>query len=235
MLRGLRAAAGAARTVAPARSPLWAPAFRLISTASPEFAANVERTNEIISVFREIKSQVSKGGSERAVAQHRQRGKLMVRERVEALIDPGSPFMELSMLAAYTSDGKNKFPSSGILTGIGLVHGRPCMIVANDPTVQGGTYMHITVKKHLRAQKIAMENQVPCVRIASRRHGVTTAAAHLPYLVAPVTTVRTVATAAVHLPRRIRGRQPDDGRGRRDLRGRERFRPDLLQPGASSS
>ena len=171
MIRRLRVAAGTARAVAPPRSPLWAPPLRLISTSSPEFAANVERTSAIISALREIKEQVSKGGSERAVAQHRQRGKLMVRARIEALLDPGSPFMELSMLAAYTSDGKNKFPSSGILTGIGLVHGRPCMVVANDPTVQGGTYMHITVKKHLRAQKIAMENQVRSSWRTSRSSG----------------------------------------------------------------
>src|SRR6202011_2033667 len=102
------------------------------------------------------------GGSEAARAKHVQAGKLLARERVDALLDAGSPFLELSPLAAqgvYDDD----LPGAGLVTGIGRVSGRECMIVANDPTVKGGTYYPLTVKKHLRAQEIAGENALPCI------------------------------------------------------------------------
>src|ERR671917_2215242 len=102
------------------------------------------------------------GGDERSVAGHRERGKLPVRERIERLLDPGSAFLELSALAAtglYDGDA----PGAGIVTGIGQVEGVECVIVANDATVKGGTYYPMTVKKHLRAQEIALENRLPCL------------------------------------------------------------------------
>src|SRR6185369_15880693 len=93
---------------------------------------------------------------------HTERGKLLARERIDALVDPGTPFLELSPLAAYGMYGGDA-PSAGIATGIGLIHGRETIIVANDATVKGGTYYPLTVKKHLRAQEIALENRLACV------------------------------------------------------------------------
>lgn len=110
---------------------------------------------------------VKLGGGERSVALHRKRGKMLPRERIATIIDPGSSFLEVSPLAGgdglYAEDGIDDLPSGGAVAGIGLVHGREVMIVANDATVKGGTYFPITVKKHLRAQQIASENRLPCV------------------------------------------------------------------------
>jgi len=104
------------------------------------------------------------GGSEAARAKHTGRGKLLVRDRIDRLIDPGSPFLEVAPLAAYDLyGGELAVPSAGIVTGVGRIDGRLCMIVANDATVKGGTYYPITVKKHLRAQEIAAANRLPCV------------------------------------------------------------------------
>jgi len=107
------------------------------------------------------------GGSQAARDKHTARDKLLVRERIDRLIDPGSPFLELSALAAtgmYGAPGEpDAVPSAGVVAGIGVVHGRPCVIVANDATVKGGTYYPITVKKHLRAQEIARQNHLPCI------------------------------------------------------------------------
>src|ERR1700736_2275247 len=102
------------------------------------------------------------GGSERSRARHVERGKLLPRERVDGLLDPGSPLLEIAPLAA---DGMydDECPGAGIITGIGRISGRECMIVANDATVKGGTYYPITVKKHLRAQEIASQNRLPCI------------------------------------------------------------------------
>ena len=103
-----------------------------------------------------------RGGDDRSIERHRERGKLPVRERIDRLLDPGTPFLELSPLAAnglYDDDA----PGAGIVTGIGRVEGTTCVIVANDATVKGGTYYPMTVKKHLRAQEIALENRLPCV------------------------------------------------------------------------
>ncbi|MGI9155719.1 MAG: carboxyl transferase domain-containing protein [Marmoricola sp.] len=107
-----------------------------------------------------------RGGSEAARTKHTDRGKLLVRDRVDALLDPGSPFLELSALAAtgmYGSGETDTVPSAGVVTGVGLVSGQACVIVANDATVKGGTYYPVTVKKHLRAQEIARQNRLPCI------------------------------------------------------------------------
>ncbi len=107
---------------------------------------------------------IQKGGGEKACAKHKSRGKLLARERINGLIDPGAPFLELSTLAGHGMYGSEEgVPSGGVVTGIGKVSGIECMIVANDATVKGGTYYPITVKKHLRAQEIAQQNRLPCI------------------------------------------------------------------------
>ncbi|WP_030483458.1 carboxyl transferase domain-containing protein [Nocardioides aequoreus] len=121
---------------------------------------------DLVDQLRERLARVRQGGSERARAKHTARGKLLVRDRVDGLLDPGSPFLELSPLAAYGmyADGDDHaVPSAGIVTGIGTVHGRPVLVVANDATVKGGTYYPMTVKKHLRAQEVARAHRLPCV------------------------------------------------------------------------
>src|ERR1700742_2324371 len=104
------------------------------------------------------------GGSAAARDKHTKAGKLLARERIAALLDPGSPFLELSALAAQGVYGED-LPGAGLITGIGRVSSRECMVVANDPTVKGGTYYPLTVKKHLRAQEIALENRLRCIRL----------------------------------------------------------------------
>jgi 3-methylcrotonyl-CoA carboxylase beta subunit len=133
-----------------------------IDVRSPEFASNRAAMESLVAELRAALTRNALGGSPAARDKHREGGKLLVRERVDALLDPGAPFLELSPLAAqgvYDDD----LPGAGVVTGIGLVSGRPCMIVANDPTVKGGTYYPLTVKKHLRAQEIAGENALPCI------------------------------------------------------------------------
>jgi 3-methylcrotonyl-CoA carboxylase beta subunit len=119
----------------------------------------------LVAELRERLGVVRQGGSEASRSRHTDRGKLLVRDRVDRLLDPGSPFLELSPLAAFGmyGDGDYAVPSAGIVTGIGQVHGRSCVVVANDATVKGGTYYPITVKKHLRAQTVAAENRLPCI------------------------------------------------------------------------
>ena len=116
----------------------------------------------LVSDLREKVAEVFQGGGSVARERHVARGKLLPRERVAALIDPGSPFLELSQLAAYGLYG-GEVPAAGIVTGVGRVSGRECVIVANDATVKGGTYFPMTVKKHLRAQEIARNNNLPCL------------------------------------------------------------------------
>ncbi len=133
-----------------------------IDVRSAEFAANRAAMQALVADLRAILQRNALGGSAAARDKHRAGGKLLVRERIDALLDPGAPFLELSALAAqgvYEDD----LPGAGLVTGIGLVCGRACMIVANDPTVKGGTYYPLTVKKHLRAQEIAGENALPCI------------------------------------------------------------------------
>ena len=126
------------------------------------FDANREANLALVAELRERLARVQRGGGDEAVARHTGRGKLLARDRIDRLVDPGSPFLELSPLAAWDMyDGEA--PSAGIVTGIGVVGGREVAIVANDATVKGGTYFPMTVKKHLRLQEIAAENRLPCV------------------------------------------------------------------------
>ena len=133
-----------------------------IRTDSEEFKQNEKNMLALMAQYREAMSASMQGGGESAVAKHKKRNKLLARERIDLLIDPNTPFLELSPMAAYDTYN-NDFPSAGIITGIGVIQGREAVIVANDATVKGGTYMQYTVKKHLRAQEIAMENHLPCV------------------------------------------------------------------------
>ncbi|GIW45415.1 MAG: propionyl-CoA carboxylase [Candidatus Binatia bacterium] len=133
-----------------------------IRTHSPEFQENRRYHEALARELRERIRAVQQGGPEDQRQRHRERGKLLVRERIDALVDPDTPFLELSPLAAY-GVYDNEAPSAGIVTGIGVIQGREAMIVANDATVKGGTYYPLTVKKHLRAQEIALENRLPCV------------------------------------------------------------------------
>ena len=130
--------------------------------SDPNFADNQARMEAMASELKERLSQARRGGGQQAVDLHRSRGKLLARERIDSLVDANTPFLELSPLAAWDMyDGE--VASGGIVTGIGVIHGREVVIVANDATVRGGTYYPITVKKHLRAQEIALENRLPCV------------------------------------------------------------------------
>ena len=133
-----------------------------IDVNSAEFAANAVEMTSIVADLRHQTAQIAAGGSAQAAARHRARGRLLVRERIDLLLDPGAPFLELSAFAAYGLY-EGEVPAAGIVTGIGRIAGRECMIVANDPTVKGGSYYPLTVKKHLRAQDIALENRLPCV------------------------------------------------------------------------
>jgi 3-methylcrotonyl-CoA carboxylase beta subunit/propionyl-CoA carboxylase len=133
-----------------------------IRTDSPEFKANHDKMTALVAQLREQIARAREGGGPKYLQRHREQGKLPVRERIDRLLDDGSPFLELSPLAAWEMyDGEA--PGAGLVTGIGRVSGREVLIVANDATVKGGTYYPITVKKHLRAQQIAMENRLPCV------------------------------------------------------------------------
>ena len=129
---------------------------------SEEFERRREQMGELVAELRERTALVARGGGERAVERHRSRGKLPARERIDRLVDPDTAFLELSALAAWDVYD-NQAPSAGIVTGIGVVEGRECAIVANDATVKGGTYFPLTVKKHLRAQEIAQQNRLPCI------------------------------------------------------------------------
>ncbi|MCS7269175.1 MAG: carboxyl transferase domain-containing protein [Geminicoccaceae bacterium] len=140
---------------------------------SDRFRANAERNRALARELRERLAEAAAGGDERARKRHRERGKLLPRERIERLLDPGSPFLELSPLAAFGVYDE-PVPAAGIITGIGRVSGRLCVIVCNDATVKGGTYYPLTVKKHLRAQEIARANRLPCIYL------VDSGGAHLP-------------------------------------------------------
>jgi 3-methylcrotonyl-CoA carboxylase beta subunit len=129
---------------------------------SEAFRANVEANQALVDDLRAQHERVVRGGGERSRERHLARGKLLPRDRVDRLLDPGAPFLELSSLAAHDLyDGDA--PGAGIITGIGRVSGRECVIVANDATVKGGTYYPMTVKKHLRAQEVALQNRLPCI------------------------------------------------------------------------
>ena len=141
-----------------------------LDTASPAFAANAEQMRAVVAELHAHTAKVAEGGGKETNAKHVARGKLLPRDRVKALLDPGSPFLEFSALAAWSMYGKDAgkngpgdAPAAGVITGIGRIEGTECVIVANDATVKGGTYYPMTVKKHLRAQEIALQNNLPCV------------------------------------------------------------------------
>ena len=137
----------------------------LTSTLEPRsdtFRANAAHMAGLVRELRGAVGTAALGGGEAARARHAGRGKLLPRDRVAGLLDPGSPFLELSQLAAHGMYG-GAAPGAGLITGIGRVSGRECLVIANDATVKGGTYFPMTVKKHLRAQEIAQQNRLPCV------------------------------------------------------------------------
>jgi len=133
-----------------------------IDTTSSEFKANQKTNQKLVVELKERMAQIREGGPPKARERHKARGKLTVRERLDLLFDRNTPFMELSPLAAYDMYD-NEAPAAGMVTGIGVVHGREVLVVANDATVKGGTYYPITIKKHIRAQEIAMQNRLPCI------------------------------------------------------------------------
>ena len=133
-----------------------------VDPADPTFQSNRDRMQQLVAELRERLSGARDGGGAKYVERHREQGKLPVRDRIDRLLDPGSPFLELSPLAACDMyDGEA--PGAGLVTGIGRVSGREVLIVANDATVKGGTYFPVTVKKHVRAQEIALQNRLPCI------------------------------------------------------------------------
>ena len=133
-----------------------------IDALSEAFLDNSAFMTSLVDDLKQQLNQTALGGSERSRKKHQDRDKLLVRDRIDLLLDPGSPFLELSALAAHGMYD-NAAPAAGMVAGIGQVHGQHVMIVANDATVKGGTYFPMTVKKHLRAQEIALENHLPCV------------------------------------------------------------------------
>jgi len=144
-----------------------------LKTASAEFKAAAEASRAQVDELNARVAQAQSGGDAAARERHQARGKLLPRERVSALLDPGAPFLELSPLAAWEMYGE-PVPGAGLITGVGTVNGRRCVVIANDATVKGGTYYPLTVKKHLRAQEIALENRLPCIYL------VDSGGAHLP-------------------------------------------------------
>ncbi len=144
-----------------------------VDRTGAEFAANATAMRALVEELRARQAKSALGGGEAARAKHVARGKLLPRDRVEMLLDPGAPFLELSPLAAFGMYD-DESPGAGIITGIGRVSGRECVIVCNDPTVKGGTYYPVSIKKHLRAQGVAEENRLPCIYL------VDSGGAHLP-------------------------------------------------------
>lgn len=134
----------------------------LVDKTSPEFKENVAQMGTLLEKYSALHKKIALGGPQKARDKHIQRGKMLARDRINAMIDPGTSFMELSPLAAHEVYGED-VPAASIITGVGTVEGVTCMIVANDATVKGGTYYPLTGKKHLRAQEIAEQNRLPCI------------------------------------------------------------------------
>ncbi|MES2118396.1 MAG: carboxyl transferase domain-containing protein, partial [Pseudomonadota bacterium] len=138
-----------------------------LNPRSEDFKANAAAMQVLVDDLRAKVAQIAAGGGAAASAKHTARGKLLPRDRVQMLLDPGTPFLEFSQMAAYgmyqDANGVDAAPAAGIITGIGRVSGQECVIVCNDATVKGGTYYPVTVKKHLRAQEIADQNNLPCI------------------------------------------------------------------------
>src|SRR5256712_6971819 len=133
-----------------------------LDTSSDDFRANRERMQSLIAELQRKIAEAREGGGPKYMERHKQQGKMPVRERIAALLDPNTPFLELSPLAA-NGMYDDEAPCAGLVAGIGRVQQRECLIIANDATVKGGTYFPITVKKHLRAQEIALQNRLPCI------------------------------------------------------------------------
>lgn len=133
-----------------------------IKAGSDDFKSRMSFHEKLLDQFHSVLAEVSHGGPENARDKHTTRGKLLVRDRINLLLDPNTPFLELSALAAY-DQYNNEFPAAGIVSGIGVIHGREVMVIANDATVKGGTYIEESIKKHLRAQEIAYKNNLACV------------------------------------------------------------------------
>jgi 3-methylcrotonyl-CoA carboxylase beta subunit/propionyl-CoA carboxylase len=133
-----------------------------LATNAPEFQANARHHRRLAEELKARQEQVRAGGSPEAIETQRKRGKLLARERIERLLDPDTPFLEFSTLAAWGMHG-DEAPGAGIITGIGRVSGRECLLVVNDPTVKGGSYFPETIRKHIRAQEIALDNRLPCI------------------------------------------------------------------------
>jgi 3-methylcrotonyl-CoA carboxylase beta subunit len=133
-----------------------------LDPSSDDFKANAERMQGLVDELKQRLEVARQGGGEKYVARHREQGKVPPRERIAALLDPGTPFLELSPLAA-NGMYDDEAPAAGMITGVGRISGRECLIIANDATVKGGTYFPMTVKKHLRAQEVALQNNLPCV------------------------------------------------------------------------
>ena len=155
------------RGIATHTHPHQAAAISVLPTAvdksSAVYQENARHSDELVSNLQDLHSKLSQGGSQKAREKHVARGKMLPRDRVTALIDPGTSFLELSWLAGHDVYPGEDVPAGGIVTGIGTVEGVTCMIAANDSTVKGGTYYPVTVKKHLRAQEIAQQNRLPCI------------------------------------------------------------------------
>src|SRR3981189_3748799 len=140
-------------------------AMRLHASTHPnssDFARNAEAMRPLVAALRQNLEQVAGRGGEESRAEHISRGKMLARQRVDLLIDPGTAFLELSPLAAFGLYGGDVH-SASVITGVGRISGRECVVVANDATIKGGTYYPMTVKKHLRAQDIARQNNLPCI------------------------------------------------------------------------
>ncbi|KAG5654600.1 hypothetical protein H0H81_011575 [Sphagnurus paluster] len=136
----------------------------LVSTSSPEFVAKTKAMDELVGDLEAKLAKARAGGSAKAAERMRSKGKKLPRERLGLLLDPHTPFLELSPLAAHEVYSED-IPGAGVITGIGRIAGRECVVVVNDATVKGGSYYPLTVKKHLRAQEVARENGLPCVYI----------------------------------------------------------------------
>ncbi|MFH0779128.1 MAG: carboxyl transferase domain-containing protein, partial [Candidatus Eisenbacteria bacterium] len=133
-----------------------------VNTQGSEFNENRLHMEQAVAELKARLEEVKRGGPPPAIEKHKSRGKLMVRERLDLLFDKNTPFLELSSLAAYGMYD-NEAPAASMVTGVGVVHGREVLVVANDATVKGGTYFPMTIKKHVRAQEVALENRLPCV------------------------------------------------------------------------
>ena len=134
-----------------------------INSRSAEFQANAEHMQAQVDDLYQLVAKIKQGGGEKAQEKHKSRGKLLVRDRIDALVDSGSPFLELGQLAAHQVYDDDNVPAAGVVAGIGRIAGQECMIVANDATVKGGSYYPLSVKKHIRAQTIAEQNHLPCI------------------------------------------------------------------------